>query len=92
MLTTDTVKIEKLYDISTTASSFLYEPISSGTTIPTNRIAMHNNEVQQPGLAATLSSSQKLGDKYLKVFSALRGGNHPFLEKYKAHYNSMGVT
>jgi hypothetical protein len=60
--------------------------------VPVNGMAVYGNLAQEPGFAATLSSSQKLGNKYLKVFSALRGGNHPYLEKYKAHFHSMGLT
>jgi hypothetical protein len=57
--------------------------------MPANGVAVYGNMSGQLDSAANLSSCRNLRDKYLKVFFALRGGNHPYMEKYKAHFDSM---
>jgi hypothetical protein len=37
------------------------------------------------------NTHHKLIYRYFKVFSVLRGGNHPYLAKYVAHLHSLGL-
>ncbi|KAL3459405.1 hypothetical protein BJX64DRAFT_279201 [Aspergillus heterothallicus] len=66
--------IEKLYNIA--ASALLLK--ETGTTSQT--IMLGGQEEQLEILAKN----------YLKLMQTLRGGNHPYLERYKAHLLSLG--
>jgi hypothetical protein len=37
----------------------------------------------------TTSNPQNLAEDFLLLLNSFRGGNHPFLEKYKAHLHSL---
>lgn len=37
------------------------------------------------------STSQGLAEDYLLLLSSFRGGNHPFLEKYKAQLRALQI-
>ncbi|KAL4874787.1 hypothetical protein BJY04DRAFT_174671 [Aspergillus karnatakaensis] len=67
--------IEKLYNI---ASSALLTVQSSITGPP------------ESDLQVSKSPMQILANNYLKLLRTLRGGNHPYLEQYKAHLIALG--
>lgn len=37
------------------------------------------------------STPQSLAEDYLLLLNSFRGGNHPFLEKYKTHLRSLQI-
>lgn len=37
------------------------------------------------------STPQGLAEDYILLLSSFRGGNHPFLEKYKTHLRSLQI-
>ncbi|KAM0473917.1 hypothetical protein ACHAPX_007965 [Trichoderma viride] len=82
--------IEKLYDISATAITVLGNPafpmerLSPNATLLQPSISLHH------GKQGVETAHNKLIHQYFKVFSILRGGNHPYLAKYVAHLHSLG--
>jgi hypothetical protein len=83
-------QIEKLYDISATAITVLGNPafpmerLSPNATLLQPSISLHH------GKQGVETAHHKLIRQYFKVFSILRGGNHPYLAKYVAHFHSLG--
>ncbi|KKP03050.1 hypothetical protein THAR02_04819 [Trichoderma harzianum] len=83
--------IEKLYDIAVTAITVLSNP-----AFPTERLPSIGN-LSQPSVSGQYNhqgieaSHYKLICRYFKVLSILRGGNHPYLGKYVAHLQSLGI-
>jgi len=57
--------------------------------IATTAVTVLYNPMFSVGPTTNTSSGRQLSDKFLRILSSLRGGNHPYLEKYKAHLNSF---
>ncbi|KAJ5675923.1 hypothetical protein N7462_008820 [Penicillium macrosclerotiorum] len=75
---------EKLYDIAVGATDILCNispPFGTGMT-PLGSFSES---------MSTTSTPQSLADDFMLLFSSFRGGNHPFLEKYKAHLRSLQI-
>lgn len=75
---------EKLYDIAVCATDILCNinpPYGSGMP------PMGNFSDSIP----TTTTPQTLADDFLLLLSSFRGGNHPFLEKYKAHLHAHQI-
>ncbi|KAI9923570.1 hypothetical protein MW887_008579 [Aspergillus wentii] len=73
---------EKLYDIATSAinvsSNIPPPPGSDYALAPSDNISPHG------GTASAVSSPQNLAEDFMLLLTSLRGGNHPFLERFKA--------
>lgn len=39
----------------------------------------------------TTSTAQSLAEDFLLLMTSFRGGNHPYLEKYRAHLRSLQI-
>ncbi|KAJ5570323.1 uncharacterized protein N7459_009753 [Penicillium hispanicum] len=75
---------EKLYDIAVGATDILCNispPYGTGIA------PLGNFSESLP----TNSTPQNMADDFLLLLSSFRGGNHPFLEKYKAHLHSLQI-
>ncbi|KAL6889202.1 fungal-specific transcription factor domain-containing protein [Trichoderma evansii] len=79
-------QIEKLYDISVTAIRVLSNPALPIERLPPNTTSIPQHQNEQ-GIE---TSHHNLIRRYFKMFSILRGGNHPYLGKYVAHLHSLG--
>lgn len=92
-------QVEKLYDIAISAIS-----VSSNARLPGGRrlvLDPTEENLSNPGVTPTNVTgpisqsahaaplSQSLADDFLLLLNSLRGGNHPFLEKYKTFLNSL---
>ena len=42
--------------------------------------------------SSSVPSIHDLARNFLKLLSTLRGGNHPYLDQYKAHLDSMNAV
>ncbi|KAK4869687.1 hypothetical protein LT330_006069 [Penicillium expansum] len=77
---------EKLYDIAICATNILCNTSPSygvGLNMPVNfteRIP-----------STTTSTPQSLAEDFLLLMTSFRGGNHPYLEKYRAHLRSLQI-
>jgi hypothetical protein len=40
---------------------------------------------------STSSTPQSLAEDFLLLMTSFRGGNHPYLEKYRAHLRSLQI-
>jgi hypothetical protein len=75
---------EKLYDIAIGATDILCNinpPFGTGIT-PLGNFS---------DTLATTSTPQAMAEDFLLLMNAFRGGNHPFLEKYKAHLRGLQI-
>ncbi|KAJ5166481.1 uncharacterized protein N7482_005262, partial [Penicillium canariense] len=75
---------EKLYDIAMGATDILCNispPFGMGMT------QLGNLSKSLP----TTSTPQSMAESFLLLFSSFRGGNHPFLEKYRAHLRALQI-
>lgn len=41
--------------------------------------------------STTTSTPQSLAEDFLLLMTSFRGGNHPYLEKYRAHLRSLQI-
>lgn len=64
--------------------AFAIERLPPSSTLLQPSTSLHQDE---QGIE---TSHHKLIRRYFKMFSILRGGNHPYLEKYVAHLHSLG--
>ncbi|KAL4867315.1 hypothetical protein BDV12DRAFT_198391 [Aspergillus spectabilis] len=67
--------IEKLYNLATSALVTVHNPPSGPA----------QGDTQTPK-----SPMQVFANNYMKLLRTLRGGNHPYLEQYKAHLIALG--
>ncbi|CAI7619955.1 unnamed protein product [Penicillium viridicatum] len=77
---------EKLYDIAICATNILCN------TSPSYGVGMNmpvNFTERIP--STTTSTPQSLAEDFLLLMTSFRGGNHPYLEKYRAHLRSLQV-
>ena len=82
-----------MYDIAVTTVTVLYNPAYSVEMAmyysnSPSRDGNNNAMIDAQGFDSSpsiLLLGQTLGNKFLKLFRMLRGGNHPYLEKYMAH-------
>lgn len=76
------------------ASSSLKDNLQQGVGGFNNAAPAHSVSATtgdtSPWETPNILCSLNLSEKYIKVFSALRGGNHPYLEKYKAYFPVIG--
>ncbi|RHZ47659.1 CeGAL family transcription factor [Aspergillus thermomutatus] len=94
--------VEKLYDIAVSAigvSSNVRQPLGEHSTasaassmagpgvLPSGSLA----GVMSPN-TATVPSTQSLAEDFMLLMNTLRGGNHPFLEKFKAYLSSLHIV
>ncbi|EHK48440.1 hypothetical protein TRIATDRAFT_191111, partial [Trichoderma atroviride IMI 206040] len=84
--------IEKLYDISTTAVTVLGNPAYPMERPSPNAALLQPSISLDNGKQGVETAQHKLIYQYFKVFSILRGGNHPYLAKYVAHLHSLGFN
>ncbi|RHZ67455.1 hypothetical protein CDV55_105889 [Aspergillus turcosus] len=93
--------VEKLYDIAVSAigiSSNVRQPLGEQST------ASAAGSMAGPGVlpsgslvgvmspnTATVLSTQSLVEDFMLLMNTLRGGNHPFLEKFKAYLASLHI-
>lgn len=94
------MQVEKLYDIAVSAINVLYNlhasvnsnyglGSSTGTMSGSGGMSHPASSLSHaPGVTA--SPRFALADDYLLLMSSFRGGNHPYLEKFKAFLNSLG--
>ncbi|CDM37613.1 transcriptional regulator family: Fungal Specific TF [Penicillium roqueforti] len=77
---------EKLYDIAICATNILCN------TNPSYGIGL-NMPVNFPEIipTTTTSTAQSLAEDFLLLMTSFRGGNHPYLEKYRAHLRSLQI-
>ncbi|PTB35042.1 hypothetical protein M441DRAFT_63060 [Trichoderma asperellum CBS 433.97] len=83
--------IEKLYDISVTAITVLSDPAFPIKRLSPSVTLLLPSASLYPAQQGMETSHHTLIRRYLKVFSILRGGNHPYLGKYVAHLHSLGI-
>lgn len=57
-----------------------------------NVASLGDRSRQLPPSSSSGSSIHELGKSFLKLLSILRGGNHPYLDQYKAHLDSMNAV
>ncbi|KAE8388852.1 hypothetical protein BDV23DRAFT_158212 [Aspergillus alliaceus] len=93
--------VEKLYDIAVSAisvSSNVQLSLGNGfplappptQTVPKSGVSTPSfSGPIHPGAAATLP--QSLAEDFLLLLNSLRGGNHPYLERYKAFLNASNI-
>lgn len=77
-------KTEKLYDIAVSATDILCNinpPFGTGIT------PLGNFSETLP----TTSTPQAMAEDFLLLLSSFRGGNHPFVEKYRAHLRALQI-
>ncbi|KAJ5173944.1 uncharacterized protein N7500_001875 [Penicillium coprophilum] len=77
---------EKLYDIAICATNILYNtnsPYGGPLNMPVNF-----SERLPPTSTCT---PQSLAEDFLLLMTSFRGGNHPYLEKYRAHLRSLQI-
>ncbi|KAJ5449603.1 uncharacterized protein N7458_006052 [Penicillium daleae] len=75
---------EKLYDIAVSATDILCNinpPFGTGIT------PLGNFSETLP----TTSTPQAMAEDFLLLLSSFRGGNHPFVEKYRAHLRALQI-
>jgi len=94
-------QVEKLYDIATSAiniasngASFSNAPDGNPTEAPAAGDMFFSAPLPpqtSPAPAPGTASIQPIAQGFLKLLTALRGGNHPYLERYKAHLHSIHV-
>lgn len=75
---------EKLYDIAVGATDILCNispPFGTGIT-PLGNFS---------DSLTTTSTPQAMAEDFLLLLNAFRGGNHPFVEKYKAHLRGLQI-
>ncbi|KAJ5204028.1 uncharacterized protein N7498_004907 [Penicillium cinerascens] len=75
---------EKMYDIAVTATDILCNispPFGTGMT-PLGNFSETTSATSTP---------QSLAEDFVLLLSSFRGGNHPFLEKYKTHLRSLRI-
>lgn len=77
---------EKLYDIAVSATDIL---CNINPPYGTGMAPLGNGNFTDS--IPTTSNPQTLADDFLLLLSSFRGGNHPFLEKYKAHLHSLQI-
>ncbi|KAJ5205593.1 Transcription factor [Penicillium cf. griseofulvum] len=77
---------EKLYDIAICATNILCNT-SSPYGAPLN-MPVNFPERIPPTSTCT---AQSLSDDFLLLMTSFRGGNHPYLEKYRAHLRSLQI-
>ncbi|KAJ5397300.1 hypothetical protein N7509_005413 [Penicillium cosmopolitanum] len=75
---------EKLYDIAVSATDIL---CNINPPYGTGMAPLGNFTDSIP----TTSNPQTLAEDFLLLLHSFRGGNHPFLEKYKAHLQSLQI-
>ncbi|KAJ5985111.1 hypothetical protein N7499_008611 [Penicillium canescens] len=75
---------EKLYDIAICATNILCN------TSPPCTLNMPINFTENIA-PATSSTPQSLAEDFLLLMTSFRGGNHPYLEKYRAHLRSLQI-
>jgi hypothetical protein len=83
-LLTDFSQTEKLYDIAVSATNIL---CNINPPYGTGMAPLGSFTDSLP----TSSTPQTLAEDFLLLLSSFRGGNHPFLEKYKAHLHSLQI-
>lgn len=89
--------VEKLFDIATSAINIFstIDP-SLGANFPLT--SSNGSLAQAPSTTATtatvnpVSLSQGLAADYLLLLSSLRGGNHPFLERFKEYLGTSSTS
>lgn len=84
MLNANKSQTEKLYDIAVSATDIL---CNINPPYGTGMVPLGNFTDSIP----TTSNPQSLADDFLLLLNSFRGGNHPFLEKYKAHLHSLQI-
>ncbi|PKX95794.1 CeGAL family transcription factor [Aspergillus novofumigatus IBT 16806] len=94
--------VEKLYDIAVSAigiSSNVRQPLGEHSPASVAG-SMAGPGVLPPGglvgamspNTATVHSTQSLAEDFMLLLNTLRGGNHPFLEKFKAYLSSLHIV
>lgn len=76
---------EKMYDIAVAATDIfcnINPPFGTGIT-PLGSLSES---------IPTTSTPQSLAEDFLLLLSSFRGGNHPFLEKYRTHLRSLQIS
>ncbi|RAK79784.1 CeGAL family transcription factor [Aspergillus fijiensis CBS 313.89] len=87
--------VEKLYDIVVGAISVLYNiqmPLAKGITVPPPAGIIPNMQLPISHMSDGGTSTKSLAGDYLLLLNTLRGGNHPFMDKYKALLSSVHTT
>ncbi|KAF4162145.1 hypothetical protein CNMCM6936_002549 [Aspergillus lentulus] len=95
-------QVEKLYDIAVSAigiSSNVRQPLGEHSPASVAG-SMAGPGVLPPGSlvgamspnTATVHSTQSLAEDFMLLLNTLRGGNHPFLEKFKAYLSSLHIV
>jgi hypothetical protein len=82
--TANKYQTEKMYDIAIAATDILCNispPFGTGMT-PLGNFSE---------TASATSTPQSLAEDFVLLLSSFRGGNHPFLEKYKTHLRSLQI-
>ncbi|OOO05801.1 hypothetical protein OAory_01014620 [Aspergillus oryzae] len=93
--------VEKLYDIAVSAisvSSNVQLSLGNGfTLIPPVTESIPKSSVSPPSFpgsmhsGATTTLPQSLAEDFLLLLNSLRGGNHPYLERYKAFLSASNI-
>lgn len=79
-------QVEKLYDIAIGAVNVLHSNPALATSIDSS-----SAQITETKLANTIvPPSGKLAKDFLLLLGRIRGGNHPFMERYKAHLTNLG--
>ncbi|PWY71528.1 C6 transcription factor [Aspergillus sclerotioniger CBS 115572] len=84
--------VEKLYDIAVGAISVLFNvqmPLAKGITVASPARTMPNAQVPT---ADSQALSKTLTEDFMLLLNSLRGGNHPFMEKYRTLLGSLHTT
>ncbi|CAI7629264.1 unnamed protein product [Penicillium glandicola] len=77
---------EKLYDIAICATNILCNA-SPSYGAPLNMPVNFTERIPP----TTTSTPQSLAEDFLLLMTSFRGGNHPYLEKYRAHLRSLQI-
>ncbi|PWY78600.1 C6 transcription factor [Aspergillus eucalypticola CBS 122712] len=83
---------EKLYDIAVGAISVLFNvqmPLAKGTTLASPARTMPSPQIPMAGSQLV---SKTLTEDFLLLLNSLRGGNHPFMERYRTLLSSLDGT
>ncbi|KAH1486269.1 hypothetical protein LV164_007295 [Aspergillus fumigatus] len=94
--------VEKLYDIAVSAigiSANVRQPLGEHSTASVAG-SMAGPGVAPPGSlvgamspnTAAVHSTQSLAEDFMLLLNTLRGGNHPFMEKFKAYLSSLHIV
>ncbi|KAE8323277.1 hypothetical protein BDV39DRAFT_217957 [Aspergillus sergii] len=93
--------VEKLYDIAVSAisvSSNVQLSLGNGfTLIPPVTESIQKSSVSPPSFPGSMHSGaattlpQSLAEDFLLLLNSLRGGNHPYLERYKAFLSASNI-